>query len=289
MTAFIKARQMGFSDSNISQWLTARARLALYDGEGDATVVGATGDDALPEEMKGKTTFTQEELNKILAVDRRKHNEKFEAQKKETEKQIKSLEVLQKSKSLSEEDKNKLAEQVDELKKGLLTKEQLAAQEKKKLEDRHGETVKTLTGERDTWQQRFHRQTINNAILSAASQADAFDAEDLIARLSPDTRLVQEMDSDNNPTENFVPKVKFTDVDKDNKPVVVDFTVDQAVTRMKEMPRFKHLFKTPATGGIGAAGGSGKGKGGSKEVKDMTTEEYRKHRTTMGLGRQPGQ
>lgn len=297
---FSKTRQMGRTEGVLLSWLGGNPFPTTYEGEGEGGGTGGGdgggagggsggggGDDDLPPELKGKASFTQDELNTILKKDRLKHKTQIDKERGDKEKAIKNLEALQKSKGLGDQEKAALASQIEDLRNSMLTKEQLAAQNEKKLREKHETDVKTLSGERDLWHGRFQRSTINTAIIGAAVSAEAFDADDIINVLAPNTKLVQEVDPETNEaTEHFVPKVKFRDTDKDGKPVVLDFTVEQAVARMKELPKFKHLFKTPAAGGVGGNNGGGKGKGG-KDPSKMTPEEWKAHRKTLGLGRKP--
>lgn len=281
------------------QWSLRRPAVfsAAYAGEGGEGGAGEGGDggagegvteEDLPESAKGKTSFTQTDLNKILAEDRRKHTAKVEEIKREKEKAINSLEALKKAKGMSDEGKAALQTQIDEMKNSMLTAEQRAEREKKTLQQKYEEDTKKLAGEKETWQNRFIRSTINTAIVSAASMAEAFDPENVVAILGPEVKLVQNKDDDGNDTEEFVPRVKFKDADKDGKPVVIEYTVSEAVNRMKELAKYKHLFKTTAAGGLGGSGGGGGGagkKGAGKDPKDMTQEEYLDYRKKQGLGR----
>lgn len=243
----------------------------------------ADDNDDLPPSAKGKTTFTQEEFNRALAEDRKKHVAKFEKQKAETERQIKTLENLQKSKGLTEKEKQSLEQQLEALKNSQLTEKELAAKEQEKLRKQHTEVVQGLTTERDLWQGRFNKMGINNAIISEGAKAEAFDNDALIAILGPHANMVEDTDGDGKGLGSFSPKVKFADTDKDGKPVTLELTVEQAIKRMKEMPKYGYLFKSTASGGLG--GTPPAGKGGKIDPAKLTPEQYREWRKTQGLGR----
>lgn len=251
------------------------------EGEGgDGSNIGLGGnsdDDELPPSAKGKQTFTQAEFSKALAEDRRKHKARVEEEKKQKQKIITDLENVKKSKGLTEKERDTLQQKIEELQNSLLTKEQLTAKEREKLENTHKQAVSSLTGERDSWKNRFTSAIINQAIIGEASVAEAFNPEDLIFLLSGSTRLVEETDESGNPLEKFVPKVKFNDQDKDGKPVTLDLTVAEAVKRMKDLPRYAHLFKSTAAGGLGGNSGTG-GKGGQPDPAKMTTAQFREWR-----------
>lgn len=233
------------------------------------------------EAAKAKKTFTQEELNKALAEDRRKH-------KAQVDKHVSELEVLKKSKSLTDKEKEQLQSRIDELQNSMLTKEQLAAKEREKLEVQHKTKLQEVTQERDVWQNRFISSSINQAITHHAVSADAFDSEAMIAILGPNTKLVEDVDEDGKPINRFTAKVKFSDTDAEGKPITLDLTVEQAIKRMKEMPKYGYLFKNTATAGLGTNGSVGKG--GKVDPSKMSPEQYRKWRSEQGLAKKkPGQ
>ena len=80
---------------------------------------------------RGKTSFTQDELNKILAEDKRKHRRRYE----KVEKQY-GQDLLANNK-LTQEDRAKLEESLEDVRKQLRTKEEQARFEKKQLEDQY--------------------------------------------------------------------------------------------------------------------------------------------------------
>lgn len=225
----------------------------------------------------GKKLLTQDEVNAIVAKERRDNEAK-------TANHIKELEMLKKSQTMSEKDRQQLQAKIDEMQNSLLTKEQLAQKERERLENQHKQSVQSITTERDIWQTRFQKSTINTAIVSEASRAEAFDPEGLISLLGPNTRLVEELDSDGKGTDVFTPKVKFTDTDAEGKPVPLDLTVPEAIKRMKEIPRYGYLFKSTATGGLGA--NPVPQTGGKPDPSKMSPQQYREHRKKVGLGRQ---
>ncbi len=135
----------------------------------------ATADFELPDTLKDKKTFSQGDVNFIVSQEKKKENAK-------TEKHIKELETLKKSQSLSAQDKKDLESRIEEMKNTLLTKEELAKKERERLESTHKQTLSQLQAERDSWQNRYTKSQINGSIVSEASQAEAFNPDDLKAR-----------------------------------------------------------------------------------------------------------
>lgn len=264
-------------------WLAADPFFLVYEGDDDDVTPPPTPPDAEAAKKKAEEdakraakTFTQEELNAIVAEERRKSQVQIQ-------KQIKQLEDLQKSKSLSEKDREGLQSKIEELQNSMLTKEQLAAKDRERLEKAYQTEKESLVKERDTWQTRFVSSTINQAIVGEAMKAKAFDPDAMIALLGPNTRVAEDMDEEGKGLNTFTPKVKYTDADAEGKRIILDLTVEQAIKRMKDTPKYGYLFESTATGGLGAAPGATKV--GKVSYKDMSHEQYLAERKKLGLAR----
>jgi hypothetical protein len=223
-----------------------------------------------------KKVFTQDEVNSIVAQERKRNEERVK-------KTVADLERIQKSKSLTESEKNSLQAKIEELNNTLLTKEELTVKERKKLEEQHKKDVDALANERETWKNRYTDSSILRTISDAAMKEDAFSSNQITAILKPLTQLKEETDGEGNPTGKFVPRVAYPDTDKEGKQVTLDLTVPEAVKRMKDTPEvYGNLFKSTAAGGAGAMpSGSSPG---SVDVTKMSADQYMKHRASLGLG-----
>ncbi len=266
------------------KYLLSKASWTFYEGEeaeaaakAEAEAKEAEAKAKADEEAKAKAnpnqTFTQDQVNKMLAEDRRKH-------KAQVDKHVVELEQLKKSKSLSDQERAGLTTKIEELQNSVLTKEQRAAKEQEKLKKDLETTTAQLTADRDGWKNRFHTTQIKQAITSEAATHKAFDSDALIAILGPSTRLVEVHDDANVPTGEFVPKTKFKDKDKEGKEVVLDLTVPEVVSRMKELPKYGYLFETTAQAGVGASTRAG---GRGVDPSEMNTAQYREWRKKEGL------
>ncbi len=269
---------------NLYSCLQAKTYLICYGPDEDAAAAAtakAEADSKAAEDaakaLESQKTLTQDQVNAILAEERRKNESKTAAH-------IKELETLKKSQSMSDKDRQQLQARNDEMANSLLTKEQLAQKEKERLESVHKQTVQQVTADRDLWQNRFHTSMIKTAIIGEASRAEAFDPEGLIAILGPDTRLVEELDSDGKPVDIFTPKVKFKDTDAEGRPVQLELTVQETVKRMKEIPRYGYLFKSTAAGGLGA-NPTPTTAGGKPDTSKMSQAQWLEYRKKQGLGR----
>ena len=268
---------------------------AVYDGDDDAgdgddvsaaaaaaaaSAAAAAGDDnaaataaaaAAAAAANPNKTYSQKELDEIVKRERK-------AFENRTKKTVEDLEKLKKSKNLTEQEKTDLQKKIEELNETLLTKEQLAQRERDRMSKQHKSELDNATKERDSWRERFNNSTILRAITDAAVAEDAFNPQHIIAILRQDSRLVEELDNEGNPTGNFVAKVKFKDGSD-----TLDLTIPEAVKRMRDLPEsYGNLFKSTLNGGLGLEGGSGKRT--NVDVRKMTPEQYRKNgRSRLGL------
>jgi len=63
------------------------------------------------------------------------------------------------------------------------------------------------------------------------------------------------------PNGEFTPVVKFPDVDaKTKQAIVMEYTIDEAVKRMKELDEYSNLFEDTMKGGLGGSKNTGNGK-----------------------------
>jgi hypothetical protein len=235
-------------------------------GEDDSSGGGGGGGQG------GRPVFTQEQVNSIIAKERRAVEE---ASRKANADALNQLEMLQTKANLSDEEKSELEGQITELKKKVFTAEELSAQEKKKLQSEYDQKMEELSGQRDYWQGQFTEATISRSITDEAVRAEAFNPSQINAILRPQTRLVEVKDEEGN-VQGFAPTVTMKTKDKEGKPIELELTVDKAIATMKEDPNFFNLFKGKSLDGLGSGnGGSG---GGSVDPASMSMEQYKAFR-----------
>jgi acetolactate synthase small subunit len=225
----------------------------------------------------GKATFTQDDLNRILAEDRRKH----QAQIKE---QAEKLEGVLKSSQLTEQDRKVLQENLVSLQGQLRSSEAAAAKEKQELEQAF--QAKLVESEKKTqiWEGLYRESTVQRALQDAAVKNDAWQPSQIVTLLKPMTKLVEGVDPvTNRPNGNYEVKVVMLDVNpKTGQQEEMTRTPQDAVARMKELPEtYGNLFKSGVVSGIGsssATGGLMPGKGGQIDVRKLTPAQYREIR-----------
>jgi hypothetical protein len=245
----------------------AAAAAAAVAAATAAATVGGTGD----------KTFTQEDLNRMLAEDKRKHQvqlQKVEAQ----------LTELTKSKSLTDQERTTLKENLDAIAGQLRTKEQQAQLEKRQMEEAHAAKMVEADQKAQIWESLYRDSTIERSLQDAAVKHEAFNTSQIITQLRPWTKMIEVMDEKTGKgTGKYKPVVEMPDVDPTTgQPVPFTGTPEEAVKRMKEMPeQWGNLFKSGVVSGIGsssATGGLIPGQGGKIDVRKLTPQQYREIR-----------
>lgn len=245
--------------------------IIFRDGEGAGGGGGGGGGEGGGNAEK---KFTQDDVNRFLAEDRRK------AQQKNQE-LVTQLTALKEGATLTQKERDELQARIEQLQNEHLTKEEQAQREFTKKLTAAETTLKTAQAEVDAWRSRYTDATIEREITDAAVQHDAFSPTQIVALLRQNTRLVEELDG-GKPTGRFGAKVKFSDI-KDGQPITLELTVAEAVKRMTELPeRFGNLFKNKATGGVGGGNSPGSDSSGKPPVNDPAAyrEWRKKHKLT---------
>lgn len=293
----VDSLDLAFLDLNI---VPAAPFSLVYDGEGEGEGGGGeseSGGEGDGGEGEGESTpppppkkkkeapkvnldpATQQYVNSLLAEERRKGQSK-------NQELIKQLETQKNRAGTSEAEQTRLQARIDELTSEYATKEELG---KRNFEKQ----VKTLTGERDTarkdadnWKNLFQSTKISNALIGAATQAKAYNPEQVVTILASQTRLVEVTDEDGNVIPGqWQERVKIKSKDKEGKPVTLDLPATEAVKQMAELEEYANLFISGAAGGIGGNNSPKRGGGGGDEPPSDTAAymQWRADRKKKGL------
>jgi hypothetical protein len=152
--------------------------------------------------------------------------------------------------NLTTQERQELESRLETLQKDSMTKEELAAEKIRKLDSEYKKTTETLSKEKEGWQKRFTDSTINQSIVGAAAENNAFSTDQILAILRPNAHLVEVLDGEGKPSGELVAKITFHDT-KDGKPITLELTPSEAVKKMREMDKFLNLFKSEGAGGLG--------------------------------------
>lgn len=217
--------------------------------------------------------FGQEEVNAILAKERRKTQE--------VQKQL--MEQLEDSKmtlKAGSEEREALELRIEELSKLTMSAEERAKQKEEKLQEKYEEEIKSLQNERESWKNRHNNSLVSAAILKAASANKAVEPSQILKMLHGDVRVVQKTDEDGK--DNFEARINFSDTKKDGSPVELDLTVDEAIKRMTELPQYGNLFEGGKISGMGGSNASTRSTGKIDVARLAKTDpaKYRELRKT---------
>lgn len=223
-----------------------------------------------------KLKFTQEQqefFNRRMAEERKQ----LQTQNNKT---IEELKKLQTAQGTTEQQKKELQERINDLQRQYMSKEELARQEQEKREKEYQSQVQTYKTEAETWKTRFHETTITRALQDGAIEFEAFNPGQIVDLLQNKTKLIEEKDTDGNSTGRLIPRVALMEYDNEGKPVPLDLTVKEALTRMKNTSdRFGNLFKATLASGLGQSGnGAAGGKKGKIDPAKMTPQEWNEYR-----------
>lgn len=227
----------------------------------------------------GEITFTseqQEQVNKIVAEEKRKGQEALKIK-------VTEIETLTKKSTLTTKERKRLEDQLKAVKTELMTKEELDDQARTKLVTEHREEVETLTTERDSWRTRHSEATISRSLTDAAVTNEAISPEQIVSIMRQNTRLVEAMDDDGKPTGIFKPVCTIV-VTKDGEEKSLELSPAKAVKQMREDEKFYNLFKGDGTGGVGS---DNRGPSGPVDVKELAKNPD-KYRAAKAAGKIPG-
>lgn len=237
-----------------------------YEGEGDGgqDPSGDTGGDPGADDGNTPKMLTQDQVNKIVAEEKRKHQSKFE-------KLEANLNALNENHNMTEQEKEKLAKEAEDLRKQLRTKETQAEVDRKAAEAKYKNELEEYKSKAERWEGMFKQSTMQRELLDAAASADAYEPSQIVSLLQPYTELKEGEDG------KFKVMINFQDVDeKTGEPIETLRTPQEAVNRMKELKRSKNLFNSGVVSGIG--GDNVSGQTGDIDVSQLTAEQYRKIR-----------
>ena len=253
---------------------------ACFEGEDEAAkaaVEKAAVEKAAAEKAAAGKVFTQDDLNRVLAEDRRKH----QTQLKE---QAEKLETVLKNSQLTEQDRKVLQENLEAVKGQLRSAEAAAAKEKQELEQAFQGKLVDAEKKSQIWEVLYRESMIQRSLQDAAVKNDAWQPGQIVTLMKPMTKLVACVDpTTNRPNGQYEVQIEMLDTDpKTGQQVMMNRTPEAAVARMKELPeQFGNLFKSGVVSGIGsssATGGLMPGQGGKIDVRKLTPAQYREIR-----------
>jgi hypothetical protein len=199
-------------------------------------------------------TFTQDEVNAMLAENKRGLQKK--------------LEELQKSSG----DAKALQTKLKEVQDHLMTKEELAKREQEQLKATYEEQLKMTASEKAQWEDRYKAQLFNVELSKADRKHNLYDADQFGLILKPMTEIVAETDSEGKPTGGFKVMAK---VDIDGKPLTLP--LDEAIGKLRESGKYPNQFKVAGSSGTGVTLNNNPTPNVSGSLKPNDVEGFMKH------------
>ncbi len=269
----------------------SRARLICY-GPSQLPGVGDGAGDGGGEPK----TFSQEDLNKILAEDRRKHQAQITRIQQ-------TLEETAAAKGLEAQQREQLAARLEEIEASQRTKEQQAAHERVQAEKAQAAKVDAAAKESQKWREKFQSALVESELTRAVSDPDVFNPDQLKTMMRGSGVELEQIrdEATGQMTENHRVVVVFDDRDAEGKPVKTKTDPVTAVKRMKALTAvYGNQFRAGVVSGVGsgagpAGPGSFGGPGGTGvDPKNLSPEQYMAIRAKspelLGLRRKkPGQ
>jgi len=268
----------------VNDWYKSCALVACYEGEDEEALAAAAaaaasgGDEIKPPD--GFTPEQQKKFNDAIATERRKQEMKYRKELEKTETTYKEL--LTNSKSLTDQERKTLQDNLETIQGQLRSKEQQAAQEKKDLEASYQGKLTLAEQRAVVAEQRWRDSTIMRALQDAAVENEAYNTRQVTTLLKDMTRLVERLDANGKGTGTFDVMVDFPDKDNTTgQEIKTTKTPSEAVKRMTEIAEFQNLFRKNVVSGVGgnsAIGGLTPGSNGRIDVRSLTPEQYQKVR-----------
>ena len=259
---------------------------ACFEGDDDAAKAAA--DKAAADAAAASTaaaaaaaaagkTFTQDEVNRIVATDRRK----LEDSLKKTEKQYQDLLASQ---SLTEQERKALKANLEMVQGQLRSKEEQLLLEKKQVEEVYAGKLQESEKKASFFETLFRDSTIERALQDAAVRHEAFSPSQIVTQLRSQTKMLEETDPKTGRlTGKYKPMVEMLTVNPTTGETETKaYTPEEAVKKMKDDPdTWGNMFRSGVVSGIGsgsATGGLMPGQGGKIDVRKLTPTQYREIR-----------
>jgi len=263
-------------------------------GNGAGAATGAAAGGAAVGGAGAGKTFTQEDVNRIVATDRRKLEEAL----KKTEKQYQDLLASQ---SLTEQERKALQANLEMVQGQLRSKEEQLLIEKKQIEETYAGKLQEMEKKAIHFETLYRDSTIDRALQDAAMKHESWSPSQVVALLRGQTKMIEETDPRTGKlTGKYKPVVEMQTLNTTTGEMETKtYTPEDAVKKMKDTPDvWGNLFKSGVVSGIGAGTATGgltlgqSGKLSAEAITKLTQEQFREiranHPEWLGLDPLPG-
>lgn len=210
---------------------------------------------------KDGKTFTQEQVDKIVAKNKRKTSEAH----------LRETEALLKDKDLSKKERDRLEARKVELEEQLMTEKQQGERRYNKLKEEYEEKLKASDSNGKKWQDRFSRSIIRRTLIDAAREAGAHDPEQIFDLFAGKVQPRAIKDEQGNETDDFEVVIEVVEKDGEGKTKKRVIPIEKYIVEEHSVSdRAANLYDSKRKGGTGDRPGSG---GGKSTKGDATKEE----------------
>ncbi|HHA19191.1 MAG TPA: hypothetical protein ENK70_05745, partial [Methylophaga sp.] len=140
--------------------------------------------ESLNDSNSKESVFTQADVDRMIQSEKAKVKRSYE-------KRIKELQKFRDTAKLTQEEKEHLESQINEMQREIETKEQAAQRERETIAKKHQKELQTTKEEASYWKTQFEDSTIRRALTDAAIANNAFNPEQIVAILRPNTEMVE--------------------------------------------------------------------------------------------------
>lgn len=243
------------------------------DGAAAAAAAEAAAAEAAAKKGKEAKLFTQDDVDKIVVKRNKALDEKYKTLEA-------SLQKASKDKSITQEERDRLADELENLKNSQLSEKERAAKEKEKAERKYQEELAGTVKQRDEFKALFENSLSKRALLDAAIKHDAYNPQQIVELLTHKTKVVELRDDDGTVVLDYAPKVDWTETTSDGQTIRLQKTPEEVVESMKEDDQYANLFRSNIAKGVGAGSGTPTDKSGKVNPAKISTEEYMRLRKT---------
>lgn len=247
------------------------------NGDSGEGAGGGGGDNS-----KNEQTFTQAQLNEILAADRRKHQEKTQAVQAQAKQLEVRMEKLIADKNTSDAARASLEQDLEELRASQRTEAEQRQHLAEKAKVEHETAINNLKNESKQWESLYKISSIERTLTDAAVKHEAFSPGQLVSLLKDKTEMRPCKDQEGQVIPGRFEAKTAVEVKDEHGNILKHWkNPDEAVELMKQNANeYGNLFRNAVIAGIGAgtAASTGKNSVGVDRSKLSIEEKARRFR-----------
>jgi hypothetical protein len=257
--------------------LVALAEMVCWDNEGDgdeAAAAAAAAEAAAKAKSAEEKKFTQQEVDKIVIS--RNKNLKTQYEQLET-----NYNKLLEQTNLTEEARNQIQADLENVQNLMRSKEQNLELAAKKAKEKYDADLRNASLERDRFKTLFETSTIERAIVDAAAKNEAWDPTQFVKIIGNQAKIVEELTDAGEKTGRLVPRIEWEVSDSTGTVSKVLKTPEEVIGLMKEdTQKHGNLFRSNVARGLGSGNAAGINSSAKVDVSKLSAQQYAEMRKT---------